>query len=397
MKEKRDTSRYAARGVSSGKEAVHKATAGLDKGLFPGAFCPIFPDIAGNLKYGSIQHADGAGTKAGLAYLACIENFGRHVWAGIPQDSLVMNVDDVWCVGAQTGPMHITQIIDRNTFVISDEDVEAIITGCKHFCNRMNRLGFVMLYVSGETADVPDLIRTVTVSNVVSSRIKLVNVIDASRMRPGDAIVGFSSTGQAFWEDVPNAGGGSNGYTNMRHDTLAHYYAKFTESYAPQLKKTLVYRGKYRLTDPLPGDSRFSIGSALLSPTRTYLPLIKKLLELASPEDIHGLIHCSGGGQTKIGKFGDPENLYIKDKPFPVPPLFAMVKKVSGLTWKAMFKACNMGHRLEAVVPKRVVEACFEAAAWAGIEARCVGRVERRSLLNKRRVVIRGPAGEFSY
>lgn len=390
-----DTSRYAARGVSSGKEEVHKATAGLDKGIFPGAFCPIFPDIADDPDYGSIQHTDGAGTKSSLAFLAYCEKFGNKVWTGIAQDSIVMNVDDVACVGA-LGRMHVSQIIGRNKFLIPAEVVDSLIAGCKDFCDKMNQFGFDLVYVSGETADLPDLVRTVTVDNVVSTRIRRANVIDASHMVPGDVIIGFSSTGQTIWENGPNSGIGSNGLTNGRHDSLSSHYKSITESYAPQVPGDLVYRGMYRLKDALPGDGRFTVGGALLSPTRTYLPLIGNLLERIAPADIHGLIHCSGGGQTKIGKFGGPDNAYIKDNPFPVPPLFAMLQKASGETWKEMFKTFNMGHRLEAVVPERAAEACFQAASWAGIEARRVGRVEYRSSLGAR-VVIKGPEGMLTY
>lgn len=392
-----DTSRYAERGISSGKEAVHKATGNLDKGLFPGAFCFIFPDLAGDPEYGSIQHVDGAGTKSSLAYLAALEGSSvKKVWAGIAQDGLVMNVDDVGCVGAFRR-MHISQIIGRNRFVISDEAIEAIIAGCKEFCDLLNRLDFDLVYVSGETADLPDLIRTVTVDNAVSTRIKLTDVIDASRMTPGDIIVGFSSTGQAFWENEPNSGMGANGLTNGRHDTLSPYYRTVTESYSPEMPAGLAYRGIYRLTDPLPGDKRFTVGSALLSPTRTYLPLIRKLLELIPREHVHGLIHCSGGGQTKIKKFGRPGNLYVKDNLFPVPPLFAMLQEVSGLPWEQMFAAYNMGHRLEIVIPAEFEEMCHIAASWANLEAQRIGHVEQNVSAESTGVIIKSPVGVFRY
>ncbi|MBI2409734.1 phosphoribosylformylglycinamidine cyclo-ligase [Candidatus Kaiserbacteria bacterium] len=390
-----DRSRYAARGVSSGKEDVHRAIEPLERGLFPGAFCTIFPDIAGDPAFGSIQHVDGAGTKSSLAYMASLEGFDSSVWEGIAQDSLVMNVDDLACVGA-VGRMHVSQIIGRNKFLIPAEAVEAIIIGCKRFCDKMREFGFDLVYVGGETADLPDLVRTVTVDNSVSTRVRLTEVIDASRMVPGDVIIGFSSTGQARWENRPNSGIGSNGLTNARHDALSNYYTAVPESHSPQVPKTLVYRGDYRLGDPLPGDSHFTIGSALLSPTRTYLPLIRRLLELAPVGQIHGLIHCSGGGQTKIGKFGGPGNRYVKDYCFFVPPLFAMLQDRSGLSWKEMFAVYNMGHRLEAVVPESAEWACFAAATWAGIEARRVGQVERSSS-GKNEVVIVVPEGTFTY
>lgn len=393
MATEKDT--YAARGVSSGKEEVHRATADLKKGLFPGAFCKIFSDIAGDPNYGCILHADGAGTKSSLAYLAWLEGFGSKVWAGISQDSLVMNVDDLGCVGALER-MDVSQIISRNKFLIPAEVIEALVAGCKDFCDRMSLYGFDLMYVSGETQDTADLSRTVAVDNAVYTRVRLTDVIDASRMVPGDVIVGFSSTGRAGWEKEHNSGIGSNGLTNGRHDALSSYYKKVIESYAPQIPEELVYRGKYRLKRVLPGDNRFTVGSALLSPTRTYLPLIKRLLKLVSPVDVHGLIHCSGGGQTKIKKFGGPGNVYVKDKPFPIPPLFTMLQKVSGATWSEMYSTFNMGHRLEAVVPESAVDACFEAALWSGIEARRVGRVDRNSL-PENHVIIKGPGGILEY
>jgi phosphoribosylformylglycinamidine cyclo-ligase len=396
MTSQTDSSRYAERGVSSGKEAVHKATAGLNKGLYPGAFCTIFPDRRGDRAYGNILHCDGAGTKASLAYLAYREKFGMKVWPGIAQDSAVMNFDDVACVGA-LGPMDVSQIISRNPFLVPDDVVAAIVAGCKAFCDKMNGLGFKLRYVSGETQDTADLTRTVAVDNAVAVDIRLADVIDASRMVPGDIIVGFSSTGQAPWEDGPNSGIGSNGLTNARHETLSGAYAKVTESYSPEMRKELVYCGPYRLTDPLPGDLRFTIGSALLSPTRTYLPLIKKLIDTVGREGIHGLIHCSGGGQTKIGKFGGPENQYVKDHLFPVPPLFQMLQKVRRLSWSEMYQAYNMGHRLEAVVSPEIALKCIKTASAVGIGAKVVGRVAKRLSLEAPRVIVSTEEGTFEY
>jgi phosphoribosylformylglycinamidine cyclo-ligase len=291
--------------------------------------------------------------------------------------------------------MLVAQTISRNKALIDGDVIQALMAGCHMFCQQMNELGFPMLYATGETQDIGDLTRTIAVDNTIATRIKRNEVIDASRMAPGDAIIGYSSTGRAKWEPKPNSGIGSNGLTDARHNLLSGRFSK-PEHCAPQTDPKLVYRGNYALSDPLPGDPDFTIGSALLSPTRTYLPLLKKLFELVSLNDIHGIIHCSGGGQTKIKKFGKPGNVYIKDNLFPVPPFFRLLQEVDNVPWKEMYKVYNMGHRLEVVVPDHAIEACLEAGKWAGIDARCVGRVGYNKRLMSQ-VIIRTSQGTFDY
>ncbi|MES2203104.1 MAG: AIR synthase related protein [Patescibacteria group bacterium] len=391
------TTRYADRGVSSSKEDVHKATESLDKGAFPGAFCPLFKL---DEHYFAVPHLDGAGTKASLAYLAHKYGFPVTVWKGIAQDSIVMNIDDVACVGAGHEPIFVTQLINRNKFLISGEVVATLVEGCKEFCANMSGPGTTLTYAGGETADVPDLVRTITVDNSVFTKVAKHHVIDASRIQIGDKIVGFSSTGQASWEDKPNSGTGSNGLTNGRHDALGHRYAADTETYAPEIHANRVYCGKYHLGDPLPGDDRFSVASALLSPTRTHLPLIKALAmnpHMAASGHLHALIHCSGGGQTKIGKFGPDNALYVKYNLFPTPPVFAMLQGASGSSWQEMFSTFNMGHRLEAVVDARAVGTCIKVAERFNIEAKEIGEVYKSSQHEKRRVCIETVHGTFDY
>jgi phosphoribosylformylglycinamidine cyclo-ligase len=388
---------YAAQGVSSSKGDVHAAIARHDKGLFPGAFCKILPDyFTGDSEHCIIAHADGAGTKAALAYVAWREGLGLRVWRGIAQDGLVMNFDDVGCVGAR-GPFVASNSLGRNAFLITGDVIAALIDGAQEFCDEMTGLGIPCHVGGGETADIGDLDRTVTVDSTVVCRMERNKVIDASRMVPGDLIVGFSSTGQASWEKTSNSGIGSNGLTNARHSLLSGVYAtRYPETFSPQMPSELVYYGNYQLTDPLPGGEGFTIGSALLSPTRTYLPLVKALLQGIPFGTIHGLIHCSGGGQTKIGNSGAPYNRYVKDNLFPVPPLFALIQS-AGMTWEEMHAVYNMGHRLEAVVSgDERAQQCIDIAKFYNIEAKVVGHVERGDKLD-REVVIRTPNGEFIY
>jgi phosphoribosylformylglycinamidine cyclo-ligase len=379
-------SRYDLRGVSASKQEVHAAIQGLSKGLYPGAFCTILPDLAGNREYCSVIHADGAGTKAALAYLAWKHGANIKVWRGITQDSLVMNIDDVGCVGAGRTPIMFVQAINRNPFVITGEVLRELVTGGADFTRRMGRFGLDAIYAGGETADVPDLTRTLTVDNTVFASFPDKYVIDASRIRAGDVIIGFSSTGRAMWEDEFNSGIGSNGLTNARHDVLSSDYRKDIETYNPHMDTSLVYRGEYHLDDELPGDKRFSIGSALLSPTRTYLPLMVALNRRLQYE-LHALIHCSGGGQTKIGKFGGPGLVYHKTNLFPVPPLFSVLQSASDLPWDQMYRSYNMGHRLEALVPEEVVNDCLTIADSFNIDARVVGKVLEGSSPNNTVVI----------
>ena len=404
MNTQRHDQRYQSRGVSAGKQEVHDAISRHDAGLFPGAFCKIVPDdLTGDADTCLIMHADGAGTKASLAYLASRENFGTPTlaltWAGIAQDSLVMNLDDIACVGS-LGPFLISNTIGRNAKLIPGEVIAAIVNGYQSVCDQLAQFNIPCRMTGGETADVGDLVRTIIVDSTVVARLRRDRVIDAGRMAPGDVIVGFSSTGQAVWETKPNSGIGSNGLTSARHDLLgSDYRDKYPETYAPQINKELVYCGPHKLTDILPGDT-MTVGQALLSPTRTYLPLIKRLLETVPRTDLHGLIHCSGGGQSKIVKFGGlgrkNGNRYVKDNCFPVPPLFTAIQKATGMGWAEMYSVYNMGHRLEAIVPPHAVDACLAAARDCRIEAQVVGRVESRDEPGNE-VVVKSPFGIFQY
>jgi phosphoribosylformylglycinamidine cyclo-ligase len=393
--------RYQQRGVSSGKEDVTEATKSLSKGLVPGAFCKIWPDIlTGDPDYGLIFHGDGPGTKLALAYLA--EKVGADViskwkiWTGINMDSITMNIDDMFCAGARNNFL-LVNLLGRNAHLIPGRTVTAIIEGAQRVCDFLSSLGIKCLNCGGETADIPDLVRTLSMDHAVITRLRLDEVIDTSRVEIGDVIVGFSSTGQATWEDGPNSGIGSNGLTNARHDALHPDYERFTETYAQETDPDLIYCGKYHLDDPLPGDEEnFTIGSALLSPTRTYAPLMQKMFRRLHRQKIHALINCTGGGQTKIGKFGPEGICYKKDNLFPVPPLFQMLHQVRKLPWDQMYKAYSMGHRLEAVVPTDCANQCIDISAECGIEARVIGHVERMNE-SGRMVLIETEQGKFPY
>jgi phosphoribosylformylglycinamidine cyclo-ligase len=388
---------YEQRGVSSSKADVHRAIAKLDKGIFPGAFCKILPDIlAGNPRHCNILHADTAGTKAGLAWLAWKNSGDLELVKGIAIDALVMNVDGVACVGA-TNNLIVNQTIGRNAFLVPGEVVEALIQSAQSFCERLGKWGIECRFAGGETASVGDIVRTLDIGSSIAARMKRCDVIDAGRMNYSNVIVGFSSTGQAKWEHFVNSGIGANGLTNARHDVLSKYYRRFKETYAPQIKKCLVYRGTHRLEDRLPTDAGFTIRGALLSPTRTYLPLIKMILETVGRRHIHGIIHCSGGGQTKIGKFGRPGNVYVKDNLFVTPPVFRMLQVASQLPWHEMYQTYNMGHRLEMVVPNMTVaEECIAISRSCDIGAQVVGRVKHMPD-SKHRVIVESQFGTFSY
>lgn len=392
-----DGGSYAALGVSSGKEGVHKAVKDLEKGLFPGAFCRILPDIAGDPNYCFSQHNDGAGTKAILGYLANKIRPNPKIWHGVAQDSNVMNLDDLACVGATDGFV-VSMNIDRNPFNVGDEVVAELIAGTDLFCKNLAEFGITATYASGETADMPDSLRTLTVGHTWSVRMRREDVIDASRIRAGALIVGFSSTGQAIWEDGPNSGIGANGLTLARHGTLYPKYREHREGYEPKLLRTdKVYTGKYQLDDPLPDDDDFTIGSALLSPTRTYAPLIKRMLEAVDRSKVQALINCTGGGQTKIGKFGPPDVRYVKHDPFRIPPVFRAIQESSGTSWREMLKTFNMGHRLEAVVEdQETAGACIMAAEACGIRAKIVGTVRTR-VSDESRVAVCTDYGTYYY
>ena len=397
MTDQRHDARYQARGVSAGKAEVHAAIDHQDQGLFPGAFCKVVPDhLTGSAEHCLVVHADGAGTKSSLAYLVWRETGDDSVWPGIAQDSLVMNLDDCACIGA-TGPFLISNTIGRNAKRIPGTVIAGIVNGYQRLCDRLTSLGVPCIMTGGETADVGDLVRTLIVDSTIAVRLRRDEIIDAGRMEPGDVIVGFSSTGQAIWEDVPNYGMGSNGLTSARHELLGgDYRARYSETFAPEVDPALVYCGKWKVSDPLPGDPSVTVGKAILSPTRTYLPLIRDLIGRVGRTDLHGLIHCSGGGQSKIVKFGRPGNRYVKDTPFAVPAFFKALQAGTGQRWNEMYSVYNMGWRLEAVVPAHAVPACLAAGAAAGIHAQVVGRVEQNPDAT-RSVQITTPDGVAEY
>lgn len=397
MTDQRHDTRYQARGVSAGKGEVHAAIERQDAGVFPGAFCKIVPDaLTGSADHCLVMHADGAGTKSSLAYLYWQETGDESVWAGIAQDSLVMNLDDCACVGAM-GPFLISNTIGRNAKRIPGSVIKGIVDGYQRLCDTLTAQGIPCIMTGGETADVGDLVRTVIADSTITARLARSEVIDAGRIAPGEIIVGFSSTGQAAWETVPNAGMGSNGLTSARHELLgADYRQRRPETYAPEIDPALVYCGRFSVTDPLPGDPRLTVGKAILSPTRTYLPLLKRLFESIPRSDISGLIHCSGGGQSKIVKFGRPGNRYVKDNLFPEPPLFAALKEHTGQSWAEMHSVYNMGHRLEVTLPERRVADALAVAKACAINAQVVGRVESTGT-QQREVVVRTAHGSFTY
>jgi len=395
-------SRYQARGVSAAKADVHAAIADHDQGLYPGAFCKILPDVlTADAAHCVLMHADTAGTKAALAHLADREHFGEDVWAGLAQDALVMNLDDCGCVGA-LGPFLISNTIGRNAHLVSGEAIKQVIDGYRQVCDLLTEEGIPCHLAGGETADVGDIVRTIDVGCTVTARLPRHQVIDASDMRMGDVIVGFASNGRARWEDRPNSGIGSNGLTSARHDALHHRYAKkYPETYAPETPKKMVYAGSYTLGDRLPGDQHFSVGGALLSPTRTYLPLIKAILDELPRDEIHGLIHCSGGGQAKIGKFGHigdggRGNRYVKDALPEAPPVFQMLREASGTSWQEAYTVWNMGVRLEAVIPEARADSLLRIAQHCGIKAWVTGRVEANDGPGHA-VELRTPHGTFTY
>ena len=384
--------RYKARGVSSQKEDVHAAIRNTDKGLFPKAFCKIIPDtLSADSDYALVMHADGAGTKSSLAYVYWKETGDLSVWKGIAQDALVMNTDDLLCVGV-TDHFLVSSTIGRNKNNIPGEVISAIIQGNQELCDWFKSMGVDVILTGGETADVGDLVRTLIVDSTVIARIKRSDVIDNSRIQDGDVIVGLSSFGQATYEDSYNGGMGSNGLTSARHDVFSNALsAKYPESYNPEVPEHLIYSGKFNLTDKVPGLD-IDYGKLVLSPTRTYLPIIKKMLE-KHREQIHGMVHCSGGGQTKILHF--VENLHvIKDNLFEIPPLFQIIQDASGTEWNEMYRVFNMGHRMELYVPATIASDLIAISESFGVEAKIVGRVE--NALSKK-LTIQSSKGTFEY
>jgi phosphoribosylformylglycinamidine cyclo-ligase len=387
-----DTSKYDLRGVSSSKEEVHRAISGLDKGLYPKAFCKIVPDILGNdPDYCNIMHADGAGTKSSLAYIYWKETGDMSVWKGIAQDAIIMNLDDLICVGAYSNIL-LSSTIGRNKNLIPGEVVSAIINGTEEILEELRQMGIEIFSAGGETADVGDLVRTIIVDSTVISRMKRNEIISNHNIKAGDIIVGLSSSGLTTYETDYNGGMGSNGLTSARHDIFAHYLAeKYPESYDPSLPGDLVYSGKLRLTDKIK-ELNIDAGKLVLSPTRTYAPVIKKVLETMR-KDIHGMVHCSGGGQTKIMHFIDNMHV-IKDDLFPVPPLFRMIQEQSGTSWHDMYKVFNMGHRFEIYTNQESAERIIEISAGFNLEAKIIGHCEFSS---KKELTISSENGIFEY
>lgn len=366
--------RYDMRGVSASKEDVHNAIKNIDKGLYPKAFCKIIPDvIGGDPEYCNIMHADGAGTKSSLAYVYWKETGDMSVWKGIAQDSLIMNIDDLLCVGA-TDNILLSSTIGRNKNLIPGEVIAAIINGTQELIDELKELGVNIVSTGGETADVGDLVRTIIVDSTVTCRMKRSDVINNANIAGGDVIVALSSCGQATYEKSYNGGMGSNGLTSARHDVFAKYLAtKYPESYDSHVPEDLVYSGNVKLTDSVEGVD-IDAGKLVLSPTRTYAPFVKRLLD-AMRHDIHGMVHCSGGAQTKIMHFVTNKHV-IKDNLFPVPPLFRLIHEQSGTDWKEMYKVFNMGHRLEVYLRPEHAQAVIDIAKSFNIDAQIIGRVE---------------------
>ena len=385
--------RYMMRGVSAAKEDVHNAIKNIDKGIFPQAFCKIIPDIlGGDPEYCNIMHADGAGTKSSLAYMYWKETGDLSVWKGIAQDALIMNTDDLLCVGAVDNIL-VSSTIGRNKMLIPGEVISAIINGTDELLDQMRQMGVGIYATGGETADVGDLVRTIIVDSTVTCRMKRSDVIDNANIRPGDVIVGLSSSGTATYETAYNGGMGSNGLTSARHDVFARYLAeKYPESYDHAVPEELVYSGSYRLTDPVEG-SPVDAGHLVLSPTRTYAPFVKKMLDEVSRSEIHGMVHCTGGAQTKVLHFVGENCRVVKDNMFPVPPLFRAIHEQSGTDWSEMYKVFNMGHRLEVYVRPEMAERIIAIAQSFNIEARVVGRIEE----GPRSLTIKSEFGEFHY
>ncbi|MEZ4853680.1 AIR synthase related protein [Flavobacterium sp.] len=389
-----DTSkRYNLRGVSASKEDVHQAIKNIDKGLFPKAFCKIIPDyLTNDNAYCIIMHADGAGTKSSLAYLYWKETGDLSVWKGIAQDALIMNIDDLLCVGA-TDNILLSSTIGRNKNLIPAEVISAIINGTEELIEELKQFGITIHSTGGETADVGDLVRTIIVDSTVTARLKRSRVIDNANIQAGDVIVGLASFGQATYEKEYNGGMGSNGLTSARHDVFANYLAqKYPESFDAAVPNDLVYSGKINLTDAVE-NSPIDAGKLVLSPTRTYAPVIKKVLEKYNSKDIHGMVHCSGGAQTKVLHFVD--NLHIiKNNMFSVPPLFKLIQQQSKTDWKEMYQVFNCGHRMELYVNEAITQDIISISKSFNIEAQIVGRVEAAST---KKLTISSEYGKFEY
>ncbi len=384
--------RYTQRGVSAQKEDVHKAVAKLDKGLFPNAFCKIYPDYWGNDDaYCSLMHADGAGTKSILAYMYWKQTGDMSVWQGIAIDSIVMNIDDMLCVGA-TGPFTYSSTIGRNKHLIPGDVISALINGTQAYFDRLKEYGIIVHLLGGETADVGDVVRTVIVDGTMACRMRRDKLVTTEKMQPGDVIVSLASYGKATYEDEYNSGMGSNGLTSARHEMLKNDYARlYPESVDPNLPPEVVYNGKYSLLDPT--ETGLDVGKMLLSPTRTYAPVVLQILEQHF-DKIHGIIHCSGGGQSKCLHYLPAPYRVVKDNLLPIPPLFNMIQQSAGTDWREMYQVFNMGQRLEVFTDKETAQGIIAIAKSFNIDAQITGYVEKSE---QKEVVITGPHGTFSY
>lgn len=384
--------RYMMRGVSAAKEDVHNAIKNIDKGIFPQAFCKIIPDIlGGDPEYCNIMHADGAGTKSSLAYMYWKETGDLSVWKGIAQDALIMNTDDLLCVGAVDNIL-VSSTIGRNKMLVPGEVISAIINGTDELLASMREMGIGIYATGGETADVGDLVRTIIVDSTVTCRMKRSDVINNANIQPGDVIVGLASFGQATYETSYNGGMGSNGLTSARHDVFAKYLAeKYPESYDHAVPDELVYSGHYHLDDKL-ADVPVNAGQLVLSPTRTYAPVIKRILDELRPE-IHGMVHCTGGAQTKVLHFVNDNCKVVKDNMFTVPPLFRMIREESQTDWKEMYKVFNMGHRMEIYVKPEFAEKVINISKSFNIDAQIIGHIEE----GEKSLTIKSEFGEFNY
>lgn len=390
---KKNDQRYNLRGVSASKEDVHDAIKNIDKGIFPKAFCKIIPDILGDdPDFCNIMHADGAGTKSSLAYVYWRETGDISVWKGIAQDALIMNIDDLLCVGA-TDNILLSSTIGRNKNLIPGEVISAIINGTNELCEELSSLGVRIYPTGGETADVGDLVRTIIVDSTVTCRMKRKDVIDNANIQAGDVIVGLSSSGQATYESEYNGGMGSNGLTSARHDVFAHYLAQdYPESYDAAIPEDLIYSGNMRLTEQIE-NLGMDAGKLILSPTRTYSPIISLILRDLR-RHIHGMVHCSGGAQTKIMHFLNDGLRVTKDNLFPLPPLFKLIHDQSNTDWKEMYRVFNMGHRMEIYLPEVYASKVIEISRSFNVDAQVVGRVEKSNI---RELVIESEFGRFVY
>ncbi len=385
--------RYAQRGVSASKEDVHNAIKNVDKGLFPQAFCKIVPDfLTGDTDFCLVMHADGAGTKSSLAYMYWKETGDLSVWKGIAQDALIMNIDDLLCVGA-TNDIMLSSTIGRNKNKIPGEVISAIINGSEELLKDLKKFGVTIHSTGGETADVGDLVRTIIVDSTVIARMKRSDVIDNANIKSGDVIVGLASFGQASYETEYNGGMGSNGLTSARHDVFDKYLAhKYPESFDQEVPEELVYSGSKQLTDTVV-NSELDAGKLVLSPTRTYAPIIKTILSKYTNKEIHGMVHCSGGAQTKILHFVKDLHI-IKDNLFEVPPLFKLIQEESKTDWKEMYQVFNMGHRMELYVPKEIADDLISISKSFNVDAKIVGKVETSV---SKKLTIQSEFGEFHY